>query len=101
MLVCQWKKRTGEEQDCDNCVIRFECHTIIARKFHITESRLVYDIFEIYAENKGEAEEIASDYSGSDMAPKVESDGAEDGYVTIEEIDEDDRVMAEIDEIVK
>jgi hypothetical protein len=72
MLECQF---VGSNE-CNKCRKRFKCHTIRAKRFRLTESGTSWNVYEVFAENKDEAEEIFSTF-GHDLCRHIKSDGAD------------------------
>lgn len=74
ILKCQWEKNHKEryaqqeiqakEKRCEMCWHRFDCHTLTARLFHITETSSVWRAYEIFAEDRQQAQELWNDWEG-------------------------------------
>lgn len=66
ILRCQWRKKTGEEVDCDACPDRFTCFGLKARRFVIFAYYTGYNKYETFAENREEAHDLMFDFCGED-----------------------------------
>ncbi len=59
ILKCQWQKNYCKAtKKCEMCYHKFECHTMIAKKFHIAEASTIWRTYEVFAEDRDDAQEL-------------------------------------------
>lgn len=86
MLKCQWEKNYCKaKKKCEMCWHKFECLTMMAKRYMLTESSTVWRVYEVFAEDKDDAEKTL-DYWYTDIARLIDEDSETNNYEIEESI---------------